>query len=95
MESVFVVHSVHAVVWSVFVVHSVHAVVWSLFVVHSVHAVVWSVFVYSVRVPTFSKYQIPGFLKVFDPKFQVFSRFLVPNFRYFHTNFSYKNFEMC
>ncbi len=39
----------------------------------------------------FSKYQIPGFLKVFGPKFQVFSSFFVPNF---HTNFSYKNLEM-
>ncbi len=44
--------------------------------------------------PLFSKYQIPGFLKVFGPKFQVFSRIFVPNSRYFHTNFSYKNLEM-
>ncbi len=45
--------------------------------------------------PLFSKYQIPGFLKVFGLKFQVFSRFSVPNLRYFHTNFSCKNREMC
>ncbi len=39
---------------------------------------------------------IPGFLKVFGPKLQDFARFFVPNFRYFfHTNFSYKNLEMC
>ncbi len=45
--------------------------------------------------PLFSKYQIPGFLKVFGPKFQVFSSFFVPNSRYFHTNFSYTNLKMC
>ncbi len=45
--------------------------------------------------PLFSKYQIPGFLKVFRPNFQIFSSFIVPNSRYFHTNFSYKNLEMC
>ncbi len=45
--------------------------------------------------PLFSKYQIPGFLKVFGAKFQGFSKFFVPNSRYFQTNFSYKNLEMC
>ncbi len=30
-----------------------------------------------------------------NTKSQVFSRFLVLNSRYFHTNFSYKNLEMC
>ncbi len=43
----------------------------------------------------FSKYQIPGFLKVFGFKFQVFASFFVPNSRYFHKKFSYKNLEMC
>ncbi len=45
--------------------------------------------------PLFSRYQIPGFLRVFGPKIQVFSRFFVPNSRHFHTNFSYKNIKMC
>ncbi len=39
----------------------------------------------------FSKYQIPGFLKIFGPKFQVVSSFFAQNSRYFHINFSYKN----
>ncbi len=45
--------------------------------------------------PLFFKYQIPDFLKVVGPKFQFFFKFFVPNSRYFHTNFSYKNLEMC
>ncbi len=31
--------------------------------------------------PLFSKYQIPGFLKVFRPKFQFFSRFFYAKFQ--------------
>ncbi len=45
--------------------------------------------------PLFPKYQIPGFLKVLGPKFQFFSGLFVPNSRYFLTNFSHKNLEMC
>ncbi len=31
--------------------------------------------------PLFSKYQIPGFLKVFGPKFQGFFKFFCANFQ--------------
>ncbi len=46
--------------------------------------------------PLFSKYQIPGFLKVFGPKFQPILKFFlcqIPGT--FIQNFSYKNLEMC
>ncbi len=44
----------------------------------------------------FSKYQLPGFLKVFGPKFQGFSRFFCAKFQvFFHNDRAKPNICFC